>query len=86
MMKFKFLDDSLVEVNRKTVTANQQTITGISSKVNERKLASDLKVMETAEQVRTRTAAMLKQIDDLRQTLIKNTGGTDETGMYVGAK
>ncbi|RYZ47120.1 MAG: gliding motility protein GldM, partial [Sphingobacteriales bacterium] len=86
MMKFKFLDDSLMGVNAKTIGDNVRTISSIQASVEEKNLAADRKVLEKAQAVRTRTSALIKEIDALRTELIKVTGGTDEDGMYVGAK
>ena len=87
MMKFKFLDDSLMGVNSTTNENNKGVVSNISTQVAKNgNMAADKKVLTAAEEVRTRTRAMIDYIEGLREEMIKTTGGKDETGMYKGAK
>ncbi len=87
MMKFKFLDDSLMSVNAKTTSDNTSVVSNIAGKVSEGGArAADKAVLDAAQEVRNRTNAMIAEIDKHRKDLIGLTGGVDETGMYVGAK
>jgi gliding motility-associated protein GldM len=84
ILKFKFLDDSLMQVNGKTSANNanvKETIQQAVTKGGNR--AADKKVLDDATEVRTRTAAIIKYLDDTRNTLItKAGGGLNPDGSY----
>jgi gliding motility-associated protein GldM len=82
MLKFKFLDDSLMDVNRKTVTNNTNIKNGIEAAVSKAgNRAADKKVVEDAALVRSKTAEIIKYLNDTRDGLIKDAGGM-ENGQY----
>ncbi|RNI32519.1 gliding motility protein GldM [Rufibacter immobilis] len=83
LLKFQFIDESLMEVNRNTVSDNNGTVKGIAAAVAESgNRAQDARVVESANQVRTRTAQMVDYLRGLRDELEKRTGGKDESGNY----
>src|SRR5690606_33988074 len=82
MLKFKFLDDSLMDVNRKTITNNtniKNSIEAAVAKAGNR--AADKKVVDDAALVRSKTAEIIKYLDGTRQKLIDGSGGM-ENGNY----
>jgi len=82
LLKFQFLDESLQEVNRKTVTDNTGVISNIKTAIAENKnpSANDQRVLNNAQEVRDQTAQMVSYIQSLRETLIEKTGGKTEEG------
>jgi gliding motility-associated protein GldM len=85
ILKFKFLDDSLMAVNAKTSDDNVGRIKGIEKAVAERKgaaTAKDKRVLSDATLVRTRTAEIIKYLNDTRNSLIQKAGGTNPDGSY----
>ncbi len=86
LLKFQFLDESLQEANRKTVTSNTGVVSSIQSAVAKNKVqsANDRRVMQNAQKVRSETSELIAYIKGLREDLIKKSGGKDpETGQYV---
>src|SRR6478735_9375468 len=82
ILKFKFLDDSLMAVNQKTNADNanvNKTIEQAVTKGGNR--AADKKVLDDATEVRAKTAEIIKYLDDTRDLLIKKAGGM-ENGAY----
>src|SRR5688500_5976298 len=82
ILKFKFLDDSLMAVNQTTNANNdsvRKTIEQAVSKGGNR--AADKKVLDDATEVRTKTAEVIKYLDGVRGTLIQKSGGM-ENGQY----
>src|SRR4051812_5270839 len=83
ILKFKFLDDSLMAVNSKTNADNDGVKRNIEKKVGEQgNRANDKAVLDQAAEVRTRTAAIIKYLDDTRNTLITKAGGLNPDGSY----
>jgi gliding motility-associated protein GldM len=85
ILKFKFLDDSLMAVNAKTSDDNVGRIKGIEKAVAERKgaaTAKDKRVLSDANLVRTRTAEIIKYLNDTRNNLITKAGGVNPDGSY----
>ncbi|MDX5438648.1 MAG: gliding motility protein GldM, partial [Pontibacter sp.] len=82
LLKFQFLDASLQEVNRKTVTDNAGVVSNIQAAIAENKTpsANDKRVLQNAQEVRNRTSEMVGYIRDLREMLIEKTGGETEEG------
>lgn len=75
LLKFKFIDDSLIDVNGKTQTAAENTIKGIQKAVEKnRNQAKDLAVLKESEEIRTKTKAMISYLQDVRNKLITGTG------------
>jgi gliding motility-associated protein GldM len=84
LLKFQFIDDSLTTVNTKTKSDNGGIVNGIKSTVNESgNRPADVRVVENASAVRTKTSEMIAYMDGLREQLIKEAGGkNEETGGY----
>lgn len=79
LLKFQFLDDSLMTVNRKTVTDNTGVVNNIQSAVEKGgSRASDKRVMESADEIRKRTTDLINFMQGLRDELIEDTGGMEE--------
>ncbi|MBK0404277.1 gliding motility protein GldM [Adhaeribacter sp. BT258] len=82
MLKFKFLDDSLMDVNRKTITNNVNVTKGIEAAVTKAgNRAADKKVVDDANQVRTKTAEIITYLEATRKKLVDASGGM-ENGQY----
>ncbi|MFN6943902.1 MAG: gliding motility protein GldM [Cytophagaceae bacterium] len=87
IQKFKFLDDSLMAVNTKTIKENDNTVLSIRAVVEkEGNRANDVKVVNKANEVRERTNKLITYMNKLRADLIEKSGGIDEDGNYSGAK
>ncbi|WP_192822900.1 gliding motility protein GldM [Rufibacter sp. LB8] len=84
LLKFQFIDASLMEVNEKTVADNKGAVKGIQAAVAEgASTAKDKQVVEQAQQVSAKTAEMVQYLRGLRKQLEDETGGKDpETGNY----
>src|SRR5688500_18047214 len=71
LLKFQFLDESLMGVNGKTVTDNAGVLTNIKSSVNKSgNRPSDAAVLNQAQEIRKRTDEMVKYIRSIREKLI----------------
>jgi gliding motility-associated protein GldM len=82
ILKFKFLDDSLMAVNGATQGNNAQVRETIQQAVTKGgNRAADKKVLDEATEVRTKTAEIIKYLDGVRQKLIDKSGGM-ENGAY----
>ncbi|MBG8553200.1 type IX secretion system motor protein PorM/GldM [Hymenobacter guriensis] len=74
LLKFKFLDDSLIGVNDKTTQANQGAVKGIEAAVaKNRNQARDLAILKQGQEVRERTAKMVAYLRDIREKLLAAT-------------
>lgn len=84
LLKFQFIDDSLTTVNTKTKSDNTGVVSGIKSTVDKAgNRPQDIRVVQNAEAVRSKTSEIIAYIDGLRETLVKEAGGQDpETGGY----
>ncbi|MGV3540488.1 MAG: gliding motility protein GldM [Rufibacter sp.] len=84
LLKFQFIDDSLTTVNNKTRQDNSSVVKGIASTVEKAgNRAQDVKVVESAQAVRNKTAEMVTYLQGLRSDLEKAAEGRDpETGAY----
>jgi gliding motility-associated protein GldM len=82
LLKFQFLDESLQEVNRRTVSDNAGVISNIQAAIadNKNPSANDQRVLKNAQAVRQQTAEMVSYIQGLRAQLIEKTGGKTEEG------
>ena len=75
LLKFKFIDDSLIDVNGKTSTAADNTVKGIQAAVvKNQNQARDLAVLKQSEEIRAKTKAMIGYLQDVRNKLIVATG------------
>jgi gliding motility-associated protein GldM len=79
LLKFQFLDDSLMSVNGKTITDNTGVVRNINAAVEKGgNRASDKRVLTEAETIRKNTSELINYMNSLRQTLIEKTGGMEE--------
>lgn len=79
LLKFQFLDDSLMTVNRKTITDNAGVVNNIQAAVEKGgSRPSDKKVLENADEIRKRTADLIAYMQGLRDKMVENTGGMEE--------
>jgi len=84
LLKFQFLDESLKEVNDKTITDNAGVVSNIRSKVSEGgNRDKDKVVLSDAEAVRKQTSELVNYIRGLREMLVTKTGGTNAEGDYA---
>jgi gliding motility-associated protein GldM len=81
ILKFKYLDDSLMTVNNKTVGDHTTTVKGITEAVAKAgNRPNDQKVVAAATEVRTKTSEMITYIHGLREMLIQKSGGREGEG------
>jgi len=86
VQKFIFLDESLRAVNKKTIFESDELVHKISKAVASEG-GKDKPVFDKAELVRTETKKIYKELEDIREMLIKVTGGwNEEEKTYNGAK
>ena len=77
LLKFKFIDDSLVGVNDKTSVAADGTVKGIEAAVvKNQNQARDKAVLQQSEEIRTKTKDMVSYLRGIRQQLLKATENT----------
>lgn len=85
--RFLFIDISLTRQVGENDKKNAQIITNIAGTVEEKgNRDDDIKVLETAKEVRTKTKDVIKYCNDLREQMVEITGGRDENGHPVGMK
>ena len=78
LLKFKFIDDSLLGVNDKTSQAADGTVKGIQAAVvKNQNQARDLNVLKQSEEIRTKTKEVISYMREIREKLLK---ATDNTG------
>jgi gliding motility-associated protein GldM len=82
MLKFKFIDDGLLEINGKTDVAANGTVESIKKAVADNKnQARDLAILKQSEEVRTKTKDMIAYLRGVRDKLVvatKNPKGATE--------
>ena len=79
LLKFKFIDDSLVEVNQKTSKAADQTITGIKEAVKKNEnQKKDLAVLAQSQEIRAKTKEMMAYLATVRERLLKSSENDKE--------
>ena len=77
LLKFKFIDDSLLGVNDKTSVAADGTVKGIEAAVvKNQNQARDKAVLQQSEEIRAKTKNMVSYLRDIRQQLLKATENT----------
>ena len=77
LLKFKFIDDSLLGVNDKTSVAADGTIKGIQAAVlKNQNQARDKTVLQESEEIRSKTKEMTAYLRGLREKLLKATENT----------
>jgi gliding motility-associated protein GldM len=83
LLKFKFIDDSLTDVNAKTDKAADGTIKGIEEAVaKNRNQAKDVAVLKQSEQIREETKKVIDYINDVRDKLVTATENTKGSNDY----
>ena len=81
LLKFQYLDDSLMAVNYKTVEDNTGTVKGIDQAVQKGGNGpEDRKVMANAHDVRAKTNELVTYMRGLRDLLIEKSGGLGQEG------
>ncbi|WP_299817825.1 gliding motility protein GldM [uncultured Pontibacter sp.] len=79
LLKFQFLDESLLGVNDKTVTDNASVLSNIRNAVDKGgNRANDARVLKNAQEIRQQTSEMVEYIRGLRKELVDKTGGRSE--------
>jgi gliding motility-associated protein GldM len=74
LLKFKFIDDSLVDVNGKTDKAAEGTIKGIQEAVaKNRNQAADQAVLKQSEEIRSKTKEVVAYLASVREKLVAAT-------------
>jgi gliding motility-associated protein GldM len=77
LLKFKFIDDSLINVNEKTSVAADGTIKGIEAAVKKNQnQARDQAVLKESEEIRQKTKDMVTYLRGVRTELLKATENT----------
>ncbi|GAA3992536.1 gliding motility protein GldM [Hymenobacter antarcticus] len=77
LLKFKFIDDSLLGVNGKTSVAADNTIKSIEAAVvKNQNQARDKAVLQESEEIRSKTKEMTTYLRGLREKLLKATENT----------
>jgi len=84
LQKFQFLNASLEQGIKNTSTLNESKLGAIEKAVE--KAPKYKNILDEAKQVKKEAGDMIAEIDALKQTVIKETGGLDEKGNYVGLK
>ncbi len=74
MLKFKFIDDGLLEINGQTDVAAESTVKSIAKAVADNKNQKrDLTVLQESEQIRAKTKEMIAYMRDVRDKLVVAT-------------
>ncbi|WP_046243990.1 type IX secretion system motor protein PorM/GldM [Hymenobacter terrenus] len=77
LLKFKFIDDSLLSVNDKTSLAADGTVKGIQAAVvKNQNQARDQAVLKQSEEIRQKTKDIVAYLRDVREQLLKATENT----------
>ena len=86
--KFIFINATLEGLVEEEVSRNTKTFNNISQSVKDKgNRAADVKALNRAEEVHKITSALMKEMDDLKDEMIRITGGEDnETGKMKGAQ
>ncbi|GAA4378458.1 hypothetical protein GCM10023186_15020 [Hymenobacter koreensis] len=96
LLKFKFLDDSLLNINEKVTADHDGTVKSIQAQVaKNQNQKQDLAVLEQSKQVRERTKSMISYLRGVRDELLvktenvkgsnvyKNVSAEDKVAMYM---
>ena len=83
LLKFKFIDDSLLGVNDKTSNANDGTVKGIQEAVTKnRNQKNDLAVLKASEDIRAKTKETISYLRDVRDKLVTSTENAKGSNEY----
>ena len=84
IQKFIFLNSSLEQGVANAKTLNDSKIEGLKKAVEKNPRYSG--VLDQAKLVKDKSEAVIKYIQDLKEEVVKKSGGRDEEGNYAGAK
>lgn len=86
--KFIFIDKALTTMAEEYGHNNIKTVASIEAQVAKRNNKEDeVAILNIAKDVRAKTAEVIKNMSDLKEEMVKITGGRDpETGGLIGAK
>jgi len=84
LQKFQFLNSSLELAINNANTANDGKISGIEKAVE--KSPQYKNILEEAKRIKKMSRDMIQEIQGYKDQIIKETGGKDEKGNYVGLK
>jgi len=74
--KFAFINESLERANAESYSRNARTIEGMKGAVEDKgNRADDLKVVESAEELRTKTAELFADLESYKEEFVDMTGG-----------
>ncbi|MTI33325.1 gliding motility protein GldM [Xanthovirga aplysinae] len=79
--KFLFFNNSLERSIDKSKNENTESLNAIKTQVSEMgDREKDLAVLQTATEIRQRTTALVKELEELGDKFVEITGGSDESG------
>ena len=85
--RFIFINKSLEKQIQENNIKNGEIVMKISSAIEERgNRADDQKILDRAKEIRTQTQDIIKYCNDLKEEMVKITGGLDENGQMIGGK
>ncbi|OON70689.1 gliding motility protein GldM [Hymenobacter sp. CRA2] len=83
LLKFKFLDDSLSNINQKVDKANDSAVKGIQAQVEKNhNLPKDVAVLKQGEEVREKTKQVVSYLQGVRDKLLAATENTKGGSAY----
>ena len=83
LLKFKFIDDSLTDVNAKTDKAADGTVKGIQEAVaKNHNAAKDMDVLKKSEEIRSETKKVVDYLNEVRDKLVTATENTKGSNDY----
>lgn len=81
--KFVFINESMEEAIQEGKVRNNGTVSRISKAVDDSgNREADVKVLNTAKEVREQTSIVLKEMDAYKEEIVKVTGGIMEDGQF----
>ena len=87
LKKFILINQSFESTNADKVIDNSKKVDAIRSAVDDSgNRAEDIAVLSLSESVREKSAAIIKHMSDIKNTIIEETGGSDGKGGIKGYK
>ncbi len=84
--KFTIFNETLEGLAEESASANNQLVANIQATVTEKgNRAADIKALKKAQEVRTMTTELIKEMEDLKEQFVAETGGLDENGNFKAA-
>jgi len=81
--KFTIFNETLEGLAEEATSANSQLVANIQATVTEKgNRAADVKALNKAQEVRSLTTELIKEMDDLKKQIVDETGGYDENGNF----